>query len=272
MRVKRQGKARQGKARQGKARQGKSCGPPSIARRAANPAFVPNLHVWLRVQSCGIHPTRRLPSVLFLRGERTGGCTSGTAFLRMASDASDETPRKFLDFGKPGTPGSPFDLVGNIWKSAEQALVKPAQSFVGAAIGAITQDRAEKKAKLFVTKLQARYRGRLARRQAAEKAEQAEKLKHEVSATKLQAGFRGHHARLEVEKRALAARIDASDGQKSTPPAFASKMAIFFALLVLCAGLLIATAQGGASPASKQEIDVKTGGRRLNRRRRSTLM
>ena len=192
--------------------------------------------------------------------------------MRMASDASDETPRKFLDFGKPGTPGSPFDLVGNIWKSAEQALVKPAQSFVGAAIGAITQDRGEKKAKLFVTKLQARYRGRLARRQAAEKAEQAEKLKHEVSATKLQAGFRGHHARLEVEMRALAARIDASDGQKSTPPAFASKMAIFFALLVLCAGLLIATAQGGASPASKQEIDVKTGGRRLNRRRRSTLI
>ena len=186
--------------------------------------------------------------------------------MRMASDASDETPRKFLDFGKPETPGSPFDLVGNIWKSAEQALVKPAQSFVGAAIGAITQDRAEKKAKLFVTKLQARYRGRLARRQAAEKAEQAEKLKHEVSATKLQAGFRGHHARLEVEKRARSAR------KRGLSPAFASKMAIFFALLVLCAGLLIATAQGGASPASKQEIDVKTGGRRLNRRRRSTLM
>ena len=151
-------------------------------------------------------------------------------------------------------------------------MVKPTQSFVGAAIGAITQDRAEKKAKLFVIKLQARYRGRLARRQAAEKAEQAEKLKHEVSATKLQAGFRGHHARLEVEKRAISARIDASDGQKPTPSAFPSKMAIFFALLVLCAGLLIATAQGGASPASKQEIDVKTGGRRLNRRRRPTLM
>ena len=170
--------------------------------------------------------------------------------MRMASDASDETPRKFLDFGKPETPGSPFDLVGNIWKSAEQALVKPAQSFVGAAIGAITQDRGEKKAKLFVTKLQARYRGRLARRQAAEKAEQAEKLKHEVSATKLQAGFRGHHARLEVEKRARSAR------KRGLSPAFASKMAIFFALLVLCAGLLIATAQGGASPASKQEVNV----------------